>query len=430
MQHPFHALQEHAMTKQNPYQAHLSITAPPQRKRRKTWLIWLLLLAGLAAGIGGWKWTQSRKAEEAAREAKEKAKLPPVYELGGSDIAVVESRALHLVLPVSGALVPQIQATVKSKVAAVVDSMLVAEGMSVSKGQVVAKLDTADLRARLATQQAAQDEARARLAFAKKSQDTNRVLLNQKYISQTAFDSAENNVELAQAALKSADSQLDMAKRALEDATIRAPFDGIVSKRFVQAGEKVSPDTPLLSLVDLRQLLFEAQVPASEIPRVRTGQEVSFRVDGFGMRSFKGQVARINPTAEQGSRAMTVYVAVENRDGALRGGMFAKGGVVLEKSAPNPLLPVNALRQTSGSPVVYKVESGKLVAQALTLGLRNDDEGLVEVREGLRAGDQIVIARIDALKPGSSVKLPEKQADANERATAELNKAASAAGKS
>lgn len=369
---------------------------------------------------------QSKKAEAAAKQAKEKSTLPPVYELGTSDIAAIESRELQLVLPVSGPLSPVTQATIKTKVPAVVDAMLVSEGMPVSKGQIVARLDTADLRTRLATQQAAVDEARAKLGLARKTHDTQRALLNQRYISQNAFDSAENSVELAQAALKSADSQLEMARRAVDDATIRAPFDGIISKRFVQVGEKVATDAPIFALVDLARLLFEAQVPASEIPRVRTGQDVAFSVDGFSGRSFKGKVVRINPTAEQGSRAMTVYVAVDNRDGALRGGMFAKGSVVLEKSAPNPLVPVAALRQANGATVAYKVEEGKLVAQPLKLGLRNEDDGLAEVMEGLRSGDHVIVARIDALKPGSAVKLPEKPV----RDTAKLEAAASTAGKS
>jgi membrane fusion protein, multidrug efflux system len=398
----------------------------PFANRRLTWIMLAVPLMLLMAGGGGWMWVQSKNAEAAAAQAKEKSKLPPVYELGASDVAAIESRELHLVLPVSGPLSPLTQATIKAKVPAVVDAMLVAEGMPVSKGQVVARLDTADLKAKVATQQAAVDEARAKLGLARKNHETQRALLNQKYISQNAFDSAENSVELARASLKSADSQLEMARRALDDATIRAPFDGIISKRFVQVGEKVASDTPVFALVDLAQLLFEAQVPASEIPRVHAGQEVAFSVDGFSGRSFKGKVARINPTAEQGSRAMTVYVAVDNRDGALRGGMFAKGSVVLEKSAPNPLVPVAALRQANGATVAYKVEEGKLVAQPLKLGLRNEDDGLAEVMEGLHSGDHVIVARIDALKPGSAVKLPEKPV----RDTAGLGTPSTIAGKS
>jgi membrane fusion protein, multidrug efflux system len=283
----------------------------------------------------------------------------------------------------------------------------VREGMPVARGQAVMRLDSADLQARVATQQAALEEAKARLALARKNQESHSALLKQKFISQTAFDTAESNVELAQAAVKSAASQLDIVRRALEDAVVRAPIDGIISKRHVQPGEKVAPDMPLFAMVNLKQLVLEASVPASEIPRIKPGQGVAFNVEGFAGRSFSGKVARINPAAEAGSRAMTVEIEVANGDGALRGGMFAKGGITLEQSARMPVVPMAALRAggKDGS-TVYKVDGNKVVAQPVTLGLRNEDEGMVEITSGLDAGSQVLVVKLDALKPGSDVKLP------------------------
>ncbi|TFW06667.1 efflux RND transporter periplasmic adaptor subunit [Oxalobacteraceae bacterium OM1] len=374
---------------------------------RRRWIVPAVLAAVLGAGGGTWYVLHSGKPAE-TRPAQEKKDKPPVYELGESDVAVVDARELRVALPAAGTLTPFNQATVKSKVTAEVREFLVPEGLPVKRGQVVVRLDTADLQARLLSAQAAHDEARAKLALAQKTHASNLALLTQKYISQNAFDAAQNSVELAQAAVKSANSQLQIARHALEDATVRAPFDGIISKRLVQPGEKVAPDTPLYALVDLKELVFEAQVPASEIPRVKVGQDVAFKVDGFAARSFKGKVARINPTTEAGSRAMTVYVAVENRDAALRGGMYAQGSIVLEKSTVMPVLPLAALRESPGKTVVYKVDGGRVVAQPVTVGLRNDDEGVVEVKDGVREGDRIVVAKLDTLKPGSEVKLPEK----------------------
>jgi membrane fusion protein (multidrug efflux system) len=196
----------------------------------------------------------------------------------------------------------------------------------------------------------------------------------------------------------------------MDDAVVRAPIDGIISKRFVQPGEKAALDMPLFAMVNLTQLILEAQVPASEIPRVKAGQSVEFNVEGFPGRKFVGKVARINPAAEAGSRAMTVYIAVHNADGALRGGMFAKGGITLEKSAVMPLLPLVALRQENGVDVAYKIDGKKVVAQTVRLGLRNEDEGLVEVASGLATGDRVLAVKLDGIKPGSEVKLPENAA--------------------
>jgi RND family efflux transporter MFP subunit len=174
----------------------------------------------------------------------------------------------------------------------------------------------------------------------------------------------------------------------------------------VQAGEKLAPDMAIFSIVNLSELTLEAQVPASEIPRVKVGQDVRFKVDGFAQRDFLGKVARINPATEMGSRAMLVYISVRNDDSALRAGMFAKGSIVTERSAVAPIVPLAALRGSSGEQVVYKIEQGKVIAQPVKLGLRNEDEGLVEVVDGLDAGANVIVSKLGSVKPGSQVKLP------------------------
>jgi RND family efflux transporter MFP subunit len=380
------------------------------------------LIAILIAGLGGGGWMVMHAQDSKAVEKKDakQEKKQEIYELTHADFATVEARELRLNLPVSGALTPLNQATVKSKVAAEVKETLVTEGMPVTKGQAVVRLDTADLASRVATQQAALEEAKAKLSLAQKTQDSNLALLKQKYISQNAFDTSSSQVELAQAAVKSAASQLEIARRALDDATVRAPFDGIISKRLVQAGEKVAPDTPLFAMVNLKQLIFEAQVPASEIPRVKAGQGVVFNVDGFNGRAFNGKVARINPAAEAGSRSMTVYIEVANADGALKGGMFAKGGITLEKSQVAPIVPVAALRKESGGSTVYKIENDKVVVQQVKVGLRNEDEGMAEVIDGLAPGSRVLTVNLANVKPGSSVKLPE--ASQTKQASADANR--------
>lgn len=359
----------------------------------------VLLLAG---GAGAAFYFQSKPAVAKPAAA---AKEAPVFELAQADLAVIEARELSIDLPLSGSLTPLTQATVKSKVSGVVLETTAQEGMSVAAGQVIARLDAADGRARVAQQQAALDEANARLTMAKKNNANSQALLKQNYISQNSYDTTLNSVELAQAAVNAARAQLELARIALNDSAIRAPLSGVVSKRHVQAGEKVSPDMPVMSIVNLQQLTLEAQVPASEIPRVKVGQEVRFKVDGYGERAFAGKVVRINPTTETGSRALLVYISVNNTDGALRGGMFAKGAITTEKSAARPQLPLTALRKADGQDAVYRLDDGKVVAQKVTLGLRNEEQGYAEITGGLDAGAVVIAAPLDGVKPGSKVKV-------------------------
>jgi RND family efflux transporter MFP subunit len=371
----------------------------------KRWRAPVIGLVVIALAGGAWTVMHAKgKAAAPAADAKDPAK-PQVYELARGDVAAIEARALSVSLPLSGSLTPLTQATIKSKVSGQISETTVQEGQAVGAGEVLARIDAADPRARLAQQQAMLEQAQAKLSLANKNQTNNQALLKQKYISQNAFDTTQNTVELAQADVKSAQAQVDLARIALNDMVIRSPIAGIVSKRFVQAGEKLSPDLPVYTIVNLSQMIMEAQVPASDIPRVKIGQEVSFRVDGFDNRNFSGKVARINPAAETGSRAMLVYITVNNADGALKSGMFAKGSIVTDRSAIVPLVPLNAIRSVDGGTVVYRIDNNKVVAQPVKLGLRNEDEGYAEVREGLTAGASVIVAKLDGLKPGSSVKV-------------------------
>lgn len=372
--------------------------------RRRYWLIAGSALVAIGAAAGGWTLTHPVAATKTLDPAAQKKAA--VMELSAGDTVLVEARELRIVLPVSGSLTALRQATVKSKVAADVRETPLAEGMSVARGQVVVRLDGADLAARLATQQAAQDDAKARLALARKNRENNLALLQQKFISQNAVDTAQNSVELAEAAVKSAASQLDIARRAIDDAVVRSPIDGIISKRFVQAGEKASPDMPLFAVVNLKEMILEAPVPASEIPKVSVGQQVGFTVEGYGTTTFAGRVARINPAAEAGSRAITVYVAVDNANGTLKSGMFAKGGITLQRAPPLPLLPMAALRNQNGRAVVYLLRGRTIVARPVTAGLRNEDEGLVQIAAGLAPGDRVLVVPLDNVKVGGVVRLP------------------------
>lgn len=377
-------------------------TVKAQRRRWRAPVIGVAILA--LAGAGGYATTHAGGAKPAAAAAA--AKKDPVHELSARDVALVEARPLAVTLPLSGSLTPLAQATVRSKVSGVVRQTTVQEGMNVSAGQVIARLDDSEARARVAQQQAASNDASARLALAKKNQANSAALLKQNYIAQNAYDTTSNSVDLAQAAVDSARAQLELARIALNDTVIRAPLSGVVSKRHAQAGEKLSPDSPVFSIVDLKQLTLDAQVPASDIPRIRVGQEVRFKVDGFGERNFAGKVLRINPAAEAGSRAMLVYIGVDNPDGALRAGMFAKGMVTTEKSAVHPLLPLGAVQKQDGKDVVYRVDGGRIVAQPVKLGLKNEDAGLVEAVDGIAPGSTVLALKLDGIKPGEKVKLP------------------------
>ncbi|MES2740693.1 MAG: efflux RND transporter periplasmic adaptor subunit [Pseudomonadota bacterium] len=359
----------------------------------------------LAIGAGAARWGFGPGVPAAAASATVAPDVDAL-ELSAADIVAVLERQWQAALPVSGGLVARQRATVSARVDAEVRSTPVAEGMAVRAGQTVLLLDDDDASARVAVQRAARREALARLELATRQHESSIGLLARQYIAQNAFDTTRSNVELAQAALSSVDAQLDIARRALANVTVRAPYAGIISKRMVQQGEKVALGTPLFTLVDLDHLVLEVAVPGADIGRIRSGQKVLFQVDGYRERSFEGRVGRVNPEAEAGSRAMIVYVDVDNRDQVLRAGMFAKGSIALAPTAPSLLVPTSALRKQGAAWVVYRIEGTQIVAQVVHAGAHHEEEGLTEIRAGLQAGARIIGIKLDGVKPGTRVKLP------------------------
>ncbi|MBL6750838.1 MAG: efflux RND transporter periplasmic adaptor subunit [Nevskia sp.] len=363
-----------------------------------------LLVLVLLIVLAGWRAVAHHAAAAAPMPAAGATPAGPL-ELAAADVATVSLSELSRVLPLSGSLSPLVQTTLKSKVAGEVLELTVREGQAVRRGEVLARIDTRNSKAQLDSQQAALEKARADLALAKLNRDNSQAMLKEHYISQNAYDTADSTYQADLASERVAQAQLRLAQIAWEDAVVKAPFDGIVASRLAQPGEKLNVDDSLLTLVDLSKMELEAPAPASEIPGVKVGQVARFRVGGFGDRLFEGRVERINPMTEQSSRSIMVYLAVPNPDGSLRGGMFAQGALTLDKTAPTPAMPYAAVHLEAGLPYVFALADGKLVRRAVTLGLRSEDQGMVEVRDGLKAGDLVVVANLDTLKDGQAAVL-------------------------
>jgi len=216
-------------------------------------------------------------------------------------------------------------------------------------------------------------------------------------------------VQVAEANLQSAQSQAALTERALADAQVRSPFAGIVGKRWVNVGDKVSPDMPVAQVVDLSRMELEAAVPVSEIPFVKVGQQVTFEVDGFPGRRFAGRVERVNPSAEPGSRAISVFVSLPNADGALKGGMFANGTLATASGTEVDVIPIPAIVEEGGQSYVYVVKGGKVERRTVILGTRHVERGLVTVREGLERGVPVIIVKAEGLKPGAAAVVRERK---------------------
>lgn len=368
--------------------------------RRTKWGLAALAVL-LAAGIGAAVINTMAKSQ--ARSAEKEKEQPPL-EFVARDVVTLAPRLLAHELVFPGTVHAVSQATVRSKLSAEVRRVAVREGDRVAAGQVIVELDTAQLKMQLAERTATLESARAQLAQIERTRAANAQLVKQNFISQNAFDTADASYRAQRAAVEAAQAQLEQTRLLLADAVVRAPLAGLVAKRFVQPGEKVAFDAPLVSIVDLSRLEVQAQAPVSDVAQVAAGAKAEVEIEGLAERRFEGRVERINPSAEPGSRTINVYVALANEDSLLRAGMFARVRLAV-RQAQVPALPTSAVQNEGGQAVVWVIAGGKLAKRAVTVGRRDERAQLVEIAGGLAAGERVLATKFDNLRDGLAAKV-------------------------
>jgi RND family efflux transporter MFP subunit len=314
-------------------------------------------------------------------------------------------------VPLTGTLRPVNQTVVRTKVAGDLREAPVREGMPVKRGQTVARIDPTEYEVRVRERDAQRLAAEAQLEQAKRTLDNTRQLHERGFVSQSALDQVLSAREVAAGNRDAAIAQLALARKALADTVLTAPIDGVVAERFAQPGEKLPVDGRVLSIVDLSRMEIEAPVPAAEVGGVLIGQAVELRIEGVAQRQT-GRVVRIAPTTQPGTRSVPVYIALDNRDPSVRAGLFAQGSLAVESRDGVLALPAAAVRDAGARLFVYAIDDGRLVERDIRLGMRDDASGTVEVREGLRTGERVVVANLGALRAGSLVKVAEPGAAA------------------
>lgn len=318
------------------------------------------------------------------------ASKPPV----AVTTAPVAFGAFQNVVEVVGTLAPKFSADVKSEVTATVIDVYVTEWVPVRKGDRLARFDTSEIEATIAALRAGEAQARVGESRARREYERAQQLKEFGLITPQAFDDAKSAVEAAEAATAAAQAQIRTAQARLAKSMLFAPIDGIVAFRGVNVGDRVENmggDSPLFRIVDNRVLDLTVSVPSTRLADVKVGQAIEFAADALPGRAFTGKVMFINPELDAASRSARVVAEVVNRDGALKGGMFAKGRVVIANRDGVLQVPREALLNWSleqGTADVFVVKGDSVERRPVTTGASAD--GIIEVLTGVQAGDQVV----------------------------------------
>jgi membrane fusion protein, multidrug efflux system len=367
---------------------------------------WIAVIIGLAfaAGVGGVvaKKIQERKADEAKREAEKK--LPKILVLAATDLYALEMKPVAQTLTLTGTLEPMAQGVAKARALGMLLGAAKREGDSVRAGEVLGQVDSADLRMRVSQQESLRAQAQAQLDVASKNREAQKGLFDKGFISKTAFDNTEGSFLGAQAAANAAQAQLNMASQALRDTSIVAPMAGIVSKRHVEPGERVSNEMTVYTIMQIDSLEFAPQVPAEEAAKLSVGRAVEVSVPGID-KPYTATITRIAPTASAGTRTVDVRAKLPNADKALKAGVSAIGSVALSEPAPALVAPMDAIRGADSAPHVYVFASDKVARQDVKLGARDERSGSIVITAGVKVGDKVLSARVQDIKDGQSANI-------------------------
>ena len=372
----------------------------------KRWLMGGAVVVLLAVAAGGLWMTQrgplANGNAQAAKLAGAGASAP--LDFRANEVIKPTLAQLSELIEFSGPLVAPNSAVLRAKASGTLLALDVAEGARVRAGQALGRIDMAELGSRIAERNANLESARATLLQAERSHAGNERLAVQNFISGTALDNSRATLDTARAALAAAQASLTTTQVAQRDAALVAPIAGIVARRHVLPGEKVSIEQQVLTLVDLAKLELAGNVATHVVARLQPGMPVQVRVEGLDA-PLAGELARIAPAAEAGSRSIGVTVALANPGERLRAGQYALARVLLADPQPRLLLPLAAVGATSGQAFVWLIAKGALVRRAVTLGRRDEAGGRVELLSGLGPGDSVLAARFDNLREGAPARV-------------------------
>jgi RND family efflux transporter MFP subunit len=278
------------------------------------------------------------------------------------------------------------------------------EAKAVQQGVVLGRIETRTLDDARQSAASAVRSAENQLAVSRREVERTEKLVSAGAIASRDLDVAQNTVSTAEAQLADARARLATAERALGDTVIRAPFDGIVSRRNVNVGDVVSSGTELFTIIDPSSMRLEASVPSDDLQALRVGAIVEFEVRGYE-KPFQGRIERIAPQADAATRQVPIYVAIPNVGGRLVAGLFAEGRVV-SQSAKGIVVPTNAVNVADPSMAwVLRVTDGRTERVNITLGLRDPRTERVQVASGLKEGDVLLRGAAQGITPGTPVQV-------------------------
>jgi RND family efflux transporter MFP subunit len=309
-----------------------------------------------------------------------------------------ENRSLRPFVESIGTLNPYEVVTVSSELDGILKSIQVDEGSSITRGQVVAEIKETDYRLAVELAAAVLKQAEAGLANAKQEHQRKEALYREELVTKQQFDDVVAHLALDQGDLERAKAGLDLAQEKLTKTKIFAPMAGSVKEKKVTAGDYVRNGTFLISVIRTDLLKLSFSVTEKDVGRLREGQDVSFAVDAFPGREFRGQVKTIYPSLEEKTRSLQVEAVVTNADRSLKPGLFARVTLYTGSARSTVVTPITSILYDNSTTKLFVVEGDRAKERKVKIGRKYGE--FMEITEGLKEKEIVVTVGQNNLMEG------------------------------
>lgn len=351
-------------------------------------MLYAALMVAAASGCGG----RSESAERSKNAAP-----PPALKVTK---AAVEVRKMPRYLTLTGSIVADRQSEVAANVAGRVQVAPIERGQSVRQGQLLAIVDArgAAFSASAATAQSRVAETQEQLAKADCARAD--ALWEKGAASRQEYDRLKSQCASQGFSASAAKANADLARKQLGDTTIRAPFDGIVGERYVNVGEYVQAQTKVASLYRINPVRIQVSVPEAATPLVKKDETIAVQVSAWGDRIFPATVRYVAPALRPQTRDLLIEAVAENKDSALRPGMFATVQLLVGEES-QPTVPAAALQIEGTTKRLFLARDGQAFEMVVRTGAHKD--GRVALLEPLTAEDRVIVQPPPGLRDGSPI---------------------------
>jgi membrane fusion protein, multidrug efflux system len=351
-----------------------------------------------AAGYGGWTyWQHQQSTAQATTAGAARGGGAPLM----VEVAPVRTGVIYEKAEAVGTARANESVTITAKQTGFVANIAFKEGELVKAGQPLVELETRERKADVDQARNELEQARAGRDDARQKLDRARQLKATGAITQSRVDELDATFRAADARVRGAEARIRSFDARLDDVRITAPFDGRVGLRQVSVGALLQPGTPITTLDDLSKVRLDFSIPEIFLGKLRDGQRVIARSTAYPGRTFEGMVTVIDTRIDPVSRSVRVNAMFDNADEALRPGLFISVELALDRRENAVIIDEEALVPEGARQFVFVVRDGRAARVEVKLGSRQ--QGSVEVLEGLKAGENVIVRGTSRVRPNQPV---------------------------